>query len=63
MPIPYPTHCENYAKAIQAMIQEIFLKGFLITFREIFLQGFGNILLHFQFYEKVFPKNLLETSS
>ena len=34
------------------MKQKIFLKGFLITFCEIFLQGFGNIYLHFQFYKK-----------
>ena len=52
-----------FAKTFQPMIQKYFLKGFLITFREIFLQGFGNIFLHFQFHKKIFPRNLFETFS
>ena len=44
------------AKSFQTMIQEMFLKGFLITFREIFWQGFGNIFLHSLFIKKSFHK-------
>ena len=52
MSIPYQKCCENFAKTFQAMIQEMFLIGFLITFREISWQGFGIIFLHSQFYKK-----------
>ena len=40
---PCPKRFINYAKTFQAMIQEIFLKGFFINFREIFWKGFKNV--------------------
>ena len=35
------------------MIQEMFLNGFFITFREIFWQSFRNIFFNSQFYKKI----------
>ena len=42
------------------MIQETFLNGFLITFFEKFLQGFGNILFTFSLIEKSFQEIFLK---
>ena len=33
---PRPKRCKNFAETFQAMIQKIFLKSFLITFRKYF---------------------------
>ena len=51
---------QNFAKTFQAMIQIIFLNGFLITFRVTFLQGFGNVLLHLCFINNSFQEIFLK---
>ena len=50
----------NFAKTFQAIIQKIFLKGFLITFREIFLLGFGNIFYIFSVIKKYLQERFLK---
>ena len=42
------------------MIREILLKGFLITFREIFFLGFGNIFCIFSFVKKYMQERFLK---
>ena len=52
----------NFAKTFQAMIQIILLNCFLITFREIFLQGFGNIFYIFSSINNSFQEMFLKPS-
>ena len=56
-----PERSKNFATTFQAIIQKIFLKGFLITFREIFLQGFGNIFYIFSVIKKPIRETFLKS--
>ena len=61
MSLPQQKRCENFAKTFQAMIQEIFLNGFRITFRDIFLLGVEIFFYIFSLIKKSFPEIFLKS--
>ena len=61
MSLPHPKRCENFAKTFQTMIQVMFLKGFLITFRDIFLLGVEIFFYILSFIKKSFPEIFLKS--
>ena len=61
MSLPHPKRYENFAKTFQTLIQEMFLKGFLITFSDIFLLGVEIFFYIFSFIKKSFPEIFLKS--
>ena len=59
--LPQPKRYENFAKTFQTMKHEIFIKGFLITFRDIFLLGVEIYFYIFSFIKKSFADIFLKS--
>ena len=61
MSLSHPKRSENFAKTFQTMMQEMFLKGFLITFHDIFWLGVEIFFYIFSSIKKSLPEIFLKS--